>query len=509
MSASTTDVLVVGGGLAGVAAATAIAEQGIKVTLLEQENHLGGRLAGWTEQLPDGTTLQMERGFHAFFRQYYNLRQLLRRIDPTLTKLKPLKDYPIVGPHGLSQSFAGLRTHAPMNVIDLVRQTDTLKLKHLLRINKRAALEMLAFDTEQSYAMFDQLSAKDYLDSLKFPQEARHMLFDVFSHSFFNPEDNMSAAEMLAMFHFYFMGNPEGLLFDVMREPFSTTIWHPFEQYLAKTGVILIKNCQALRVHPRPHGFTIQARQDTQYAEFQTKTLILALNVPGIQRVIRDSPELGDVLWRKSIESLRTTARFVVWRLWLDRPVWPDRAEFVGTTGVGLLDNISLYHRIEKESAQWATQTGGSVVELHAYAVAPEIEEAAIKENLLQGLNALYPETSQAGIVHHRFMIHQDCPAFAPGSYTLRPGVISSHPQLMIAGDFVRLPFPSALMERAVTSGFLAANHLLQQQGLPTVPIHRIPSKGLASWIHKKPDFKDAYRHVQNTVLEKTNFLRS
>ena len=40
------------------------------------------------------------------------------------------------------------------------------------------------------------------------------MLFEVFAHSFFNGEDEMSAAEMIAMFHFYFLGNPEGLLFD-------------------------------------------------------------------------------------------------------------------------------------------------------------------------------------------------------------------------------------------------------------------------------------------------------
>ena len=36
----------------------------------------------------------MSRGFHAFFRQYYNLRALLRRTDPTLARLLPVDDYP-------------------------------------------------------------------------------------------------------------------------------------------------------------------------------------------------------------------------------------------------------------------------------------------------------------------------------------------------------------------------------------------------------------------------------
>ena len=34
--------------------------------------------------------------------------------------------------------------------------------------------------------------------SLRFPPAARQMLFDVFAHSFFNPEEQYSAAELLA-----------------------------------------------------------------------------------------------------------------------------------------------------------------------------------------------------------------------------------------------------------------------------------------------------------------------
>ena len=34
-----------------------------------------------------GDQVTMSRGFHAFFRQYYNLRALLRRVDPALERL--------------------------------------------------------------------------------------------------------------------------------------------------------------------------------------------------------------------------------------------------------------------------------------------------------------------------------------------------------------------------------------------------------------------------------------
>ena len=82
--AEPTSAIVVGGGLAGLAAAVVLAERGVQVTVLERERYLGGRAGAWTDQLQDGTVFEMERGFHAFFRQYYNLRQLLRRVDPEL-----------------------------------------------------------------------------------------------------------------------------------------------------------------------------------------------------------------------------------------------------------------------------------------------------------------------------------------------------------------------------------------------------------------------------------------
>src|SRR5690242_16230984 len=84
--------VVLGGGLGGVSAALVLAEHGIAVTLIEREGYLGGRVGAWTERLNDGEVFEMERGFHAFFRQYYNLRSLLRRVDPKLQKLVRLRD---------------------------------------------------------------------------------------------------------------------------------------------------------------------------------------------------------------------------------------------------------------------------------------------------------------------------------------------------------------------------------------------------------------------------------
>ncbi|MGI8767998.1 MAG: FAD-dependent oxidoreductase, partial [Propionibacteriaceae bacterium] len=107
-------VVVVGGGIAGLAAATALAERGVEVTLVEREAQLGGRVRAWpvTADSDGGQAgaggRTMSRGFHAFFRQYYNLRRLLRRADPALSRLIPIDDYPLQLADGPADSFARL-----------------------------------------------------------------------------------------------------------------------------------------------------------------------------------------------------------------------------------------------------------------------------------------------------------------------------------------------------------------------------------------------------------------
>ena len=478
-------VVVVGGGIAGVAAATVLSERGVQVTLVERETHLGGRAGGWSERLQSGERFEMERGFHAFFRQYYNLRALLRRIDPELRLLLPLTDYPILGPNGTVQSFANLPRRTPLNILALTRRARSLGLGDLLRVNKRRAMEMLAFEMERTYARWDGASAALFLDSLRFPKAARRLLFDVFSHSFFNPEAHMSAAELLMMFHFYFTGNPEGLVFDVARQPFSSGIWRPFASYLRRQGVELCLGEEAVALRrgvgadPGTGAGAPLWQVVTGSGALSADAVVLAVTVPGLQSLVQQSPDLDDPAWRAAIAAQSATLPFAVWRLWLAGPVREGRHSFVGTTGVGALDNISLYHLFEDESRDWSGRHGGSVVELHAYAVDPATDESSLRGDMLRALHHFYPETSGLRIQDDFWLWRQDCPAFAPGAYAQRPAVATPHPGLTLAGDFVKLPLPSALMERAAASGFLAANLLLSRIGVRPEPIESIPARGI------------------------------
>ena len=471
-----TTAVVVGGGIAGLAAAAVLAERGVSVTLLEREAYLGGRAGAWTDRLASGEPFEMERGFHAFFRQYYNLRALLRRIDPGLELLSPLVDYPILGPDGEVQSFRGLPMRAPWNVIALTARSRALGPRDLARVNAARALEMLMFDADRTYRRRDSMSAAEYLDSLRFPAAGRRLLFDVFSHSFFNPESDMSAAELLMMFHFYFTGNPEGLVFDVARAPFSTSLWRPFSRYLSDLGVTLRLGETAVAVE---RGSAGTWRVRTAREDWEVDGVVLAMSVPTLQRLVSNSDALDDPAWRQAVDDLALTNPFAVWRLWLDRPTAEGRAPFVGTTGFGSIDNISLYHLFEDESRDWAARHGGAVVELHAYATEEDGDPELLRAELLAALHRLYPETAQARILEERFFVRRDCPAFAPGSYEQRPGVDTPFDGVALAGDMLKLPIPSALMERAAASGFLAANRLLAGQQVRPEPVRSVPRCGI------------------------------
>ena len=85
-------------------------------------------------------------------------------------------------------------------------------------------------------------------------------------------------------------------------------------------------------------------------------------------------------------------------------------------------------------------------------------------------------------MVAEEWLINDDCPLLGTGPWEQRLTVDTPHPRILLAGDGIRCEFPVALMERAATTGFLAANQLLHSYGLSghdlwTVPVgsrHRL-----------------------------------
>jgi len=477
-SESRPEVVVVGAGIAGLAAATALAERGAHVTVCERQPYVGGRVGGWPTTLSDGSAATMTRGFHAFFRQYYNLRALLARTDPALSRLRGLADYPLWHACGHRESFAAIPRTLPFNALGYLIRSPTFRWRDLARVNARTALGLLDVSIPDTYDELDMFSAAEYLRDIRFPPPAHALALEVFSRSFFSHPQRLSAAELATMFHIYFLGSAEGLLFDVPTAPFPEALWEPLVDRLRGLGA-------QVRTGTPVHGLRRLTgggfAVDVADADVHADAVVLATDVVGARQIVDASPDIGDPTWRKRIFGLRTAEPFLVTRLWLDRPVRHDRPPFLGTSGYDLLDNVSVLDRYEDQARQWATRTGGCVVELHAYALPDGVPVTQARDRLLAQLRRVYPETTRAVVVDHRDELRADCPLFPPGGFALRPGTATPTEFLVLAGDFVRIDLPVALMERAATAGFLAANTLLRRWGVAGEPLWSVPTEG-RSW---------------------------
>ncbi|SCF35640.1 hydroxysqualene dehydroxylase [Micromonospora mirobrigensis] len=472
------EAVVVGGGIAGMSAAVVLAERGVRVTVLEAAPTLGGRLGAWPEALPDGDQMN-EHGFHAFFRQYYNWRSILRRVDPRLDFLKPIPGYPILSSQWPTEEFGKLPPAPPFNLLALLLRSPSLRLADLRSMDRDAALPLLTYHPERTYAEFDDTTADELLTSLRLPDRARAMLFEVFSHSFFNHEAEMSAAEMIAQFHFYLLGNPEGLAFDCPDEDYATAIWGPLRRHVESHGGRVLTDAPATRLDRTPGGWRVTTGDGTSYPAGH---VVLAVDPPALARLVGASPVLAGAAPQlvERMSAFGTAGPpYAVARYWMDGDVRSDRAVFSGVSRQATLDSVTLYHRLENESRRWAERTGGSVVELHAYACEPDVPAEELAERMRAELVGLWPEAAGLRVRELRARVEAQAPAFTPGSDRWRPGVRTEADGLYLAGDGIRTEFPSALMERSAATGILAANHILRTEGGAAEPVRSIRPRGL------------------------------
>lgn len=479
-----TEAVVVGGGIAGVSAAVVLAERGVRVTLIESAGHLGGRLGAWPETLPDGSTQIIEHGFHAFFRHYYTWRAILRRADPDLTFLAPVPHYPVISATWPAEDLSGLPAAPPFNLLALVLRSKSLSRSEMLRADPTAGRALLAYDRATTTAELDGVDAAAFLDRLGMTERTRSMLFEAFARSFFCNQDALSAAELVAMFHYYFLGNPEGIGFDVPDTDHATAIWNPLREHLIGHGADVRLGVAATVVAPEAHGWRVELDGGEALS---TRHLILALD-PGALRSLTAASELGSVAPQLAglCENLTVAPPFAVSRLWLDRDVAADRAVFSAVTGQPNLDSVAIYSRLEEPSRRWAEATGGSIIELHSYSCTlSDADEAA--RALRDELAVLWPETREAQILHIHNRLEATAPAFPPGSAGCRPRVRTDARGLRVAGDFVELPYLSGLMERSSMSGVLAANDVLAELGVAAEPIDGIPQRGLLAGVPEIP----------------------
>lgn len=473
--------VVVGGGIAGVTAALVLAERGVRVELLEAAPHLGGRLGTWDKRLADGSEVVVEHGYHGFFRQYYTLRDILRRLDPELGFLRDVGGYPIESRPSVGwepEDFTALPRTPLVNLVALVLRSPSFRLRELRHVDGREALAMLRYDPVTTFAEHDHRSAADLLDGLGFSDRGRAMLFEVFAHSFFNLEQRYSAAEFLAMCHFYFTANPEGLGMDAPTEDYRTALWEPFTRLLSQHGATVTTGARAVSLRPDgARGWAVDVeREPARHA----RHLVVATDVPATRDLVASSPELvasAPGLARR-IAALPGGEPYVVARLFCEGDLDPGRAVFTGVTRERVLDSVTLFHRLEGGSARWAGP-GRSVVELHSYACPPGESVDDLVATMREELAALWPEAADLRVLDVESHRYTNAPGFDPGYHLVRPGVRTDARGLRLAGDWVASDVPSALMERAAVTAVTAANDVLVEEGVAPEPMRSIRPRGV------------------------------
>lgn len=465
-------VAVLGGGLAGIGAASALGERGIGVTLFERNAYLGGKIGAWKVPLGDGEQT-VEHGFHAFFRQYYNLNRFLDRLG--LRKgFREIEDYVIFDSDLQPQSYGGVETVPALNIVDLGRR-GFYRWRDVIRKQTRQRLQaFVRFDMERTYQDFDAIPFGLFCDEAELPSELR-LSFRTFARAFFSDEADLSTADVLRAFHFYYLSHDHGLLYDYPAGDYETMLLAPIRAHLESNGV-------ELRLGSEVAGIDRGEGKRFRIGEEDYDWVVIAADIPGMQSIVRGSAWLGELYpdFVANMLALHTSHGYAVWRIWVDRDVRPGLPTFINVDRKRVLDSVTLYHRITDEAFNWVKAHGGAVLELHSYALPRDFDsEEDIRHAFLEELHHYFPELAGLVISDELLQVRRDFPAFAPGQRKHRPPPKLPVQGLLMAGDWVRLPYPMTHMEAAFVAGLACANIVFRELQIREEPIFTVAPRGL------------------------------
>src|ERR1700758_1410726 len=131
-NARTPTVAIAGGGLAGLAAACALADSGFRVTLFERRPYLGGRASSYEHP---GTGEVVDNCQHVLFRVCTNLVEFYRRIGVE-DKIRWYDEMTFIEPGGRTSVMHGSPLPAPLHTAPSFLQFPFLNLKDKLVISR-------------------------------------------------------------------------------------------------------------------------------------------------------------------------------------------------------------------------------------------------------------------------------------------------------------------------------------------------------------------------------------
>lgn len=436
------NIVVIGGGFAGLSAATALAERGFVVTVIEGRQVLGGRAYSFTDPQ---TGDSVDNGQHLFMSCYHNTRAFLRRIGTShLLKWQTSLGVDFVGDQQRSAKLRCLPIAAPWHLVSgLARLStlswgDRLRLFYVHRALKRA-------DREKD--LLDEMTIDQWLTRAKQSTRAKRYFWDLIALAAINEDPQVASATgfvqvLKRAFFEEWTGSRLGISLVGLSDLYIAAARRLIEE---NGGKILLKS-PVQRMELRDGRISeVVLREGTRVS---ADAVISTVPAPALARMLPNELLTQPVF--SDLEKFRYSPIISI-HLWFDRPV--TRRLFVG-----LLDT-QVQWLFNKSRLYDETSTQGYVSLV--ISGARNFEEWTDKKLLtmaLEELRRLFPKAREAALIRSLVIKeHQATLSPVPGTEAMRPEHQSPIANLFLAGDWTRTGLP-ATIESACASGHSCAD---------------------------------------------------
>ena len=433
-------IAIVGGGLAGIAAAFECADGGAAVTMLESRGRLGGAAYSFTR---DG--ILADNGQHVFLRCCTAYRDLLARLDATdLVTLQSRLSIPVLAPGGKVAWLRRSGLPAPLHLAGALTRYGFLGLGARLKL-ARAMQALRSVDPDDPAA--DARSFGDWLREHGQGADAIETMWGLIARPTLNLETGVAS---LAQAAYVFQ---EGLLADAAagdvghaRVPLSEIHDVAARRALSRAGVEVRLRRGATAIVRENGGFRVEINGAPT---LDADAVIVAVPHDRAARLLPPGSGLDPARLGRLGHSPIVNVHVVYDRRVLEHSFaagvhTPVQWVFDRTASAGL-DGGRQYLVISLSAAD--EELGMTVEDL--------------RTRYLAALAELLPAARGAG-VEAFFVTREHAATFraVPGARALRPGPRTAIPGLLLAGTWTDTGWP-ATMEGAVRSGRSAATEAL------------------------------------------------